>query len=389
MFRSNPENLQMLLDSRPDYLQWIEKTWLKMCSKMEAQCDRIGTEVPFTLVNGKRNDKLKEDPCWWTNGYWPGMLWLMYKDTKKEKYRVVAEKIEDLLDGAMTKFEGLCHDVGMQWYPSSGFNYKITGNYRSKIRAIHAATLLAGRYNPRGRFIRAWDSWNEDTTGWIIIDCMMNLPLLYWASKEVGDPRFKFIAIDHADTVLKSQLRPDGSFNHIGVLDPYNGELLETPRGQGYASNSSWSRGQSWGLYGFALSCIHTGYYKYLEVALKSARYVLEQLVKNDFVPFVDYRQPAEPKKIDTSAGMIAACGLIALAGIENNPEKEFCLTGAMNILQKLEAEFVDWDPNTDFIVKMGTSLYHSQDQLHVPLIYGDYYFLEALSKLRNPEFEI
>ena len=367
--------------------QWVEAAWLKMCSKMEAQCARIGTEVPFTLVNGKRDNKMEEDPCWWTNGFWPGMLWLMYKETKNEEYRFTAEKIEDMFDEALSLYEELSHDVGFQWNFSAGLNYKITGNQRSRIRALHAANLLAGRYNPRGRFIRAW---NGDKTGWIIIDCMMNLPLLYWASAEIDDPRYKYIAIDHADTALKYLVRPDGSCAHVGIIDPHNGELLDTPGGQGYASGSSWSRGQSWGLYGFALSYIHSGYHKYLEASLRIARYVLDCLAKNDFVPFLDYRSPPEPKKLDTSAGMIAASGLIALAGIENNPEKDFCLNGAMHILKKLEAEFVDWDPGTDFIVKMGGTLYHgNEEELHVPLIYGDYYFLESLFRLRNLGFEI
>ena len=379
---------ETMIKPRLEDRQWLETTWSKMCSKMEAQCARIGAEVPFTLVKGKRNDKIAENIYWWTNGFWPGMLWLMYGDTKDEKYRLPAEKIEEKLDDALAGFKGLGHDVGFQWNLSAGLNYKITGNQRSRDRALHAANLLAGRYNPQGKFIRAW---NEDgRAGWIIIDCMMNLPLLYWASNETNDPRFRYIAIDHADTALKYLVRPDGSCSHIGILDPQSGELLETPAGQGYASGSSWSRGQSWALYGFALSYLHTGFQKYLEASLRVARYVLSCLAETGFVPPVDYRSPAEPKKIDTSAGMIAAAGLVTLANFEKNPEKEMCLEGAMNILKTLEAGYVDWDPQTDFIVKMGTSLYHGkEDELHVPLIYGDYYFLEALFKLRNQEVEI
>lgn len=368
--------------------EWLEKAWSKMCYKMDAQITRIGTEVPHTLKNGKRINLMKEHPAGWTIGFWPGMLWLMYKDTKNENYRITAEKIEDMFDEVLDiHHEKLHHDVGFQWNLSAELNYKITGNKRSRTRALHAANLLAGRYNPRGKFLRAW---NDDKTGWIIIDCMMNLPLLFWASREIDDPRYKYIAIDHADTSLKYLVRPDGSCGHIGIIDPHNGELLETPKGQGYAPGSSWSRGQSWALYGFALSYIHTGYHKYLEASLRIARYVLGCLEKNDYVPLVDYVQPAESPKIDTSAGAITACGLITLANIENNPEKDFCLNGAMKILKKLEAEFVDWDPNTDFIVQKGAILYHgNEDDYQIPLIFGDYYFLEAFFKLRHKEFEI
>ena len=367
--------------------EWAEEKWSKMCSKMEAQLKRIGTEIPYTLVNGKRNDKMAADPYWWTNGFWPGMLWLMYSDTKNEKYRAAAEEIEEKFDTLLTGYEGLHHDVGFQWTLSALLDYKLTGNTRSRARALHAANILAGRYNPKGHFIRAW---NGDRTGWIIVDCMMNIPILYWASKEIDDPRFKYIAIEHADTALRYLVRPDGSCNHIGVLDPHSGELLETPAGQGYAPGSSWSRGISWGLYGFALSYIHTGYHKYLEAALRIAYYVLTVLNRTGFVPPVDYLAPEDPVKIDTSAGMIAAAGLITLAGIDKNPDGEYHLDGAMNILKTLEESFVDWEPNTDFIVAKGSAQYHGkEEELHVPLIYGDYFFLESLFHLRNPDFGI
>jgi unsaturated chondroitin disaccharide hydrolase len=367
--------------------KWLDLIWPKVCAKMEAQLTRIGTEIPYSFVNNKRVDKTGEGVYWWTNGFWPGMLWLMYSDTKNEKYRSIAEKINEKFDAALAGYEGLHHDLGFMWTLTAKLDYLLTGNKQSRVRALHAANLLAGRYNPKGHFIRAW---NMDRTGWIIIDCMMNLPLLYWASKEIDDPRYKYIAIEHADTALKYLVRPDGSCNHIGILDPHTGELLETPAGQGYASGSSWSRGQSWALYGFALSYIHTGYHKYLDASLRIAHYVLSCLEKTSYIPPVDYRSPTEPKKLDTSAGSIAAAGLFALAGLEKNPEQEYCLEGAMNILKALEAGHADWDPGTDFILKNGSAQYHGKtEELHVPLVYGDYYFLECLYRMRHAEPEV
>ena len=370
-----------------DVLQWAEGIWPKICAKMEAQCSRIGSAVPYTTVNGRHNDKMAESIYWWTNGFWPGMLWLMYSDTKDERYRSAAEAIEERFDSALAGYEGLHHDVGFMWTLTAGLDYKITGNPRSRVRALHAANILAGRYNPKGRFIR---SWNLDRTGWIIVDCMMNLPLLYWASREINDPRYKYTAIEHADTALKRLVRADGSCHHIAVLDPHTGELLETPPGQGYASGSAWSRGQSWALYGFALSYIHTGDEKYLEASIRVASYVLDALGRTGFVPPVDYMAPEEPRKIDTSAGMIAAAGLLSLSGLEKAGKGDVYMEGAMNILKTLEAKYVDWDPQNDFLVKMGTAQYHEKtEELHVPLIYGDYYFLESVYRLRHPEFEV
>jgi unsaturated chondroitin disaccharide hydrolase len=376
-----------MIKPNADALQWAEAVWPKMLAKMDAQVDRIGSNVPYTLVNGKSNDMMEKSVYWWTNGFWPGMLWLMYDDTKDERYRKAAEKIEEKFDDALAGYEGLHHDVGFMWTLSSRLNHKITGNPRSRARALHAANILAGRYNPRGHYIGAW---NNERSTWIIIDCMMNIPILYWASEVIKDPRYKYTAIEHADTALKYLVRPDGSCNHIGVIDPHNGNLLETPAGQGYASGSAWSRGQSWGLYGFALSYIHTGDTQYLEASLRIAEFVLKNLAETNYAPAVDYFAPKEPKLVDTSAGMIAAAGLLTLSGIDKNSKKDFCMEGAMNILRSLETLYADWDPQKDFIVKNGAVLYHAKpEELNCPLIYGDYYFLESLFYLRHPDFEI
>ena len=365
-----------------DDLRWAEGIWPKIRAKMEAQCARIGSAVPYTTVNGRHDNKLETDLYWWTNGFWPGMLWLMYGDTGDENYRAAAEKIEARLDDALSGYEGLHHDLGFMWTLTSRLSYKLTANPHSRTRALHAANLLAGRYNPRGHFIRAW---NEDRAGWIIIDCMMNIPLLYWASREINDPRYKYVAIEHAETALKYLVRPDGSCNHIAVLDPNTGELVEVLAGQGCAADSAWSRGQSWGLYGFALSYLHTGDERYLEASTRIARYVLSALGRTGFIPPVDYLAPAEPVKIDTSAGTIAAAGLLTLAALDKTAESDFFREGAMSILKAVEKAHVDWDCETDFFVKMGSAQYHGKtEELHVPLIYGDYFFLESVYRLRR-----
>ena len=376
-----------MINTNQNDTQWAQALWPKMAVKMKAQAARIGAEVPYTLVNGRREDMLAKDLYWWTNGFWPGMLWLMYSETRDDNYRLAAEKIEDRFDEALAGYEGLHHDVGFMWTLTSRLSYKLTGSRKSRTRALHAANLLAGRYNPRGRFIPAW---NENRPGWIIIDCLMNLPLLYWASREIDDPRYKYVAMEHANTALKYLLRSDGSCAHIGILDPHTGELLETPAGQGYAAGSAWSRGQSWGLYGFALSYVHTGEERFLEASLQIARWVLSALSRTNFVPPIDYHAPGEPRKIDTSAGMIAAAGLLTLAGLEKNSEREFCVEGAMNILKALEAGHVDWDPENDFLVKDGSAQYHGRpEEIHIPLIYGDYYFLESMIRLKQSDLEI
>jgi unsaturated chondroitin disaccharide hydrolase len=364
--------------------EWARSIWPKMTAKMSAQLKRLGSSAPSAAINGVYNDKMSDNICWWTNGFWAGMCWLMYHSTGEEKYLETARAVEKKLDAALEGFEGLHHDVGFMWTLVSILDLRLTEDKDARRRALHAANILAGRYNPRGRFIRAW---NRDCTGWIIIDCMMNLSLLYWASRESEDPRFKFIATDHADTALKFLVRENGSCAHIAVLNPDDGSLLETPAGQGYESGSSWTRGQAWALYGFAISYRHTAETRYLEAARRIARYFSDEVSRYGYVPPVDFRAPEKPCILDTSAGTIAACGFLLLHEIDGN---ENYGDTALKILQAIEAAHCDWEISTDGIVKMGTVRYHGkEDEIHVPLIYGDYFFLEALNRLRGSNLEI
>jgi len=386
--------------------QWVKTIWEKITKKMSAQCDRIGGYIPFTAANGRYTEKIKNnttDISWWTNGFWPGMLWIMYNVTKDEKYLKAARSVQDKLDTALSGFEGLHHDVGFMWNLASVLDWRLTGDKTARTRALHAATILAGRFNPRGKFIRAWNNppvmFAENTpeefkdgAGWIIIDCMMNLPLLYWAGEQLKDPRFSFIALDHADAALKNLIRKDGSCNHIAVLNPQNGTLIETPGGQGYASGSSWTRGQGWALYGFALSYRYSGEARFLEAAERIARYFCSEVSRYGYVTPVDFRAPDNPVLIDTSAGSIAACGLLELsrsAGVSKN-EAERYITDALSILKATEAAHCDWDTSTDGIVKMATAQYHDKlEERHLPIIYGDYFFAEAVNTLCGSDIKI
>jgi len=265
-------------------------------------------------------------------------------------------------------------------------NYRLTKNAQSYARALHAATILAGRYNPRGKFIR---SWNDDKVGWVIVDSMMNLNLLYWASTVTGDPRFRFIATDHADTVLNKVVRDDGSCHHIVVLDPFSGKLLESPAGQGYAEGSSWSRGQGWALYGFALSYTHTKEERYLQAAQKIAGYVLPQLEAEQHLPLVDFRAPKQPVRYDSTASMIIACGLLELAKYPEVSDAGLYRAQAASLVKAADRRFCNWNVDEDGILGYGTAAYHSDQWNEVPIIYGDFFLLEAVLKLLGKDFLI
>lgn len=369
-------------------MNWVKETWNKVEKKLAKVVPNVDTAFPYTSKDGKYVAHSSGKASWWTNGFWAGMMWLMYRQTGDETYRKIAEDCEEKLDITIHEFNELHHDVGFMWLLSSVANYRLTGNEMSKTRGMHVATLLAGRYNAQAKFIRAWNStgaWDGDKTGWAIIDCMMNIPLLYWASDESGDPRFRYAAMSHADTAMNSFVRPDGSCNHIVSFDPVTGEVLSTPGGQGYESGSSWSRGQSWAIYGFALSYIHSGKQEYLDTAKKVAHYFIANLDETG-VPAVDFRSPAGDEMKDSTAGCIAACGLIEIAKVVPEHEKALYLRAAMRILKGIDAHCCDYSDNEQSIVQKGTEAYFNKDGIHIPIIYGDYYFMEALTKLMGDD---
>lgn len=361
---------------------WVEDVWKRCKDKVYKTSARIKDTIPYTTKNGKYDDKSGPDSiAWWTNSFYAGILWLLYNDTKDETFKNYAEGVEKRLDEALYGYEGLHHDVGFMWLLTSVANYTLTGSKKSYQRAMLAASTLASRYNVEGGYIRAWNG--ENNKGWAIIDCMMNIPILYWASKMTGDERFEYIARHHATKTMNCFIRPDGSVNHIVNFDPKTGEVVETIGGQGYGVGSSWSRGQSWAVNGFAQSYNATGDVAYLDAAKRVANYFISS-VSDDFVPRVDFRQPAEPDLKDSSAGAIAACGLIEISKVVTEYEKPLYLNAAINILKALDEKCGAWDEDEEAILKYGTEAYHNKNGIHMALIYGDFYFMEAIDKLRN-----
>ncbi|MBR6545326.1 MAG: glycoside hydrolase family 88 protein [Clostridia bacterium] len=364
---------------------FIDQTWEKLDGKLKQVAVRSRDKIPYTTVNGVHDDRQGKSISWWTNGFWGGLMWLMYLGSKNEEYRITAENAERLMDAAFANVAVLHHDVGFMWHIMSGANYRLTGNAEARNRNLLAAMTLASRYNISGKYIR---SWNGDMAGWTIIDCMMNIPLLYWASRELGDPRFEKIAVAHADMAMRDHVRPDGSVAHIVSHDVENGDVIETLAGQGYAVGSSWSRGVAWALYGFVLSYIHTKKVEYLDTAKRVAHYFITNLVADDWLPIVDFRAPEEPKRYDSTAGAVAACGLIEIAKCVPEGEQKIYLDSAIKLLRAMEERFCNWQDDEDSVLQMGTERYNSDGKGdHIPIIYGDYFFVEAILKLRGEEF--
>lgn len=213
--------------------------------------------------------------------------------------------------------------------------------------------------------------------------------MLYWASQELKDPRFYYIARAHADTVKKTLVREDGSCGHIACINPDTGELEKVLAGQGYSDVSSWSRGQSWIIYGFALSYRYTKEPAYLDTAKKTAHYFISNISLTDYIPLCDFRQPAKPVYWDTSAGLCAACGLLEIAEHVDGNEKELYLRHAELIIKNITEKYCDWNPDTDAIVRQCKVDYHSTGQRQTDLIYADYFLAEAALRLAGKDFLI
>ena len=375
-------------------IEWVRETFKKVDAKMSKVTLRSRDKLADGVDENGTHKSVR--PANWTSGFWGGLNVLLYNYTKNEEYLKTALRSEEMLDEALMDFKGLYHDVGFMWHILSGALYRITGNEKSMNRNLHMAANLFSRFvsydDAPGGFIRAWNSeWQgREVENWSIIDCLMNLPILYWASDVIGDDRFARIAMDHADMALLDHLREDGSVAHIVEHDRETGEVVATYGGQGYCVGSSWSRGQAWGLYGFTLSYLHTKEERYLNAAKQIANYFIANC-SDDWLPRVDFRAPSEPVLYDSTAGVCAACGMIELAKALPENEGGMYLNAAINILRAIEAKFADYNPDRDDMITHGTVLYPNKPEqmsvVHISIIYADYFFTEALLKLLGEKF--
>ncbi len=366
--------MMMSADYKADILKKLEL-------KVDRMMRRIGNRFPhFAGSDGQYDDPGSD---WWTSGFWPGILWLMYEMTGKEHYREAAwNRDESLEKWFASPVKQLHHDVGFQFLSTAVFKYMVTGDADGRRRGLTAANYLASRFNAAGRFIRAW---NGDKYGWAIIDSMLNISLLFWATGATGDPRYRHIAIRHAETIMRHGVREDGSVNHILSFDPETGAFIESIGGQGLSAASSWSRGTAWALYGFANAYRHAGDVRFLDTSKRVAHYFIAALPE-DGVPHWDFRLEApEGEPRDSSAAAIAASGLLELAEAVPAGEKRLYADAAKRIWKSLSVHYATWDqPGHEAILLHGTGNKPQNEFIDGSLIYGDYYFIEAFAKLNG-----
>ena len=320
----------------------------------------------------------------WTSGFFPGSLWYMYEYTKDEKFKMAAIKWTEAV--SENQFNTGTHDVGFIINCSYGNGKRLTGNKAYGPVMIQTAKSLMTRYNETIGCTKSWD-WSDEWQFPVIIDNMMNMELLFEASKLSGDESFKRAAIDHANTTMENHFRPDNSSYHVVDYDPENGEVLERVTHQGISAESAWSRGQAWGLYGYTVCYRETKDQSFLDQADKIAAFIMNHpRTPDDLVPYWDYDAPGIPNEPrDASAAAIIASALIELSTYSQDNSTAY-FNYAEKLLNSLASDEYLAAPgtNNNFLLKHCTGHKTANSEVDGPLVYGDYYFLEALLRYQN-----
>ncbi|MFB9052710.1 glycoside hydrolase family 88 protein [Formosa undariae] len=321
----------------------------------------------------------------WCSGFWPGVLWYNYEYTGDAEIKAAAEKFTAPIKTiAFTSAED--HDIGFQVYCSFGNGYRLTGNEAYKDIMLAAADTLATLYNPIVGSIHSWPSKQEYPHN-TIIDNMMNLELLFWAAKNGGDKKLYDIANSHAEVTMNNLVRSDSAVYHLGSFDDKTGQFIRGVTHQGYADESMWARGQTWGIYGFAVAYRETGRADFLNTSIKLTEHYLNRLPK-DGVPFWDFDDPTIPNAPkDASAAAIAACGLLELADlVKDDKLKEKYRHEAKRFVTALSSKaYFSGDENNALLLH-STGHHPKGREVDEPIIYADYYFMEALIRLEKLE---
>lgn len=335
---------------------------------------------------------------YWTTGFWTGEVWLAYEYALEhaphlaEELKKVGEiHIDSFLDRIDRKIEVEHHDMGFLYSPSCVAGYKLIGSEKGKEAAIKAAEQLITRYHPIGEFIQAWGAMDEPGNYRLIIDCLLNLPLLYWASEETGDLKYREIAEKHIHTAIKNVIRDDYSTWHTFFFNMQTGEPDHGETCQGYRNGSAWARGQAWGIYGSALAYRYTGRKEYIEIFKGVTNYFMEHLPK-DMVPFWDLEfTDGDDQPRDSSSASIAACGMLEMIKSLDGEEKALYKKYAMQLMKALFDNYAVKDPSvSNGLVLHSTysnrSPYNTCNHYGVDECnsWGDYFYMEALTRLHK-----
>ncbi|SJZ70172.1 unsaturated chondroitin disaccharide hydrolase [Cetobacterium ceti] len=341
------------------------------------------------IYPGTKNGEDWDD---WTVGFWTGMLWLSYEVTKKSQYRKIAEYQMRAYKYRMeNKIHVNHHDLGFLYSLSAVAQQRITGSEVAKEVGIAAAEHLMGRFKEKGEFIQAWGDLNDPTAYRLIIDCNMNVPLLFWASEVTGDNKYKEIATKHINTAASVVVREDSSTHHTYYFDPETGKPLRGVTAQGFSDDSAWARGQAWGVYGFPLAYSYTKDPKFITLYKRVTNYFLNKLPEDNVCYWDLVFGDGSGEYRDTSAAAIAVCGILEMDKYldDSDPDKKIYRNAAMAIMKSLIEKYTtkDLEYSNGLLTQAVYSIPHNSG-VNECNIWGDYYFLEALVRIMKPDWK-
>lgn len=352
---------------------------MKRIRELAIQCgEQFPDIVTKDYVYGK-----KENCYNWTEGFWTGMLWLAYEETGDEMLKMTAENLLKKFEKRIRdRYNVDHHDLGFLYSLSCVAAYKVCGDEKAKSTAVEAADLLMKRFREKGQFIQAWGKLDAKDNYRLIIDCLMNLPLLFWASTVTGDSKYQAVAVKHLHTTIDCVIREDDTTYHTYFFDPETGKKLRGETAQGYSNESCWARGQAWGVYGLALAYSYTKEEKLLELFEKVTDCFISRLPE-DYIPYWDmiFTEGNEPR--DTSAAVIAVCGILEMERYRKHPAyMEIC----RKILETLQEHYLTGEASNAIL----SDCMYSRPAGCQPeaSMWGDYFYVEALVRMNRPEWK-
>lgn len=341
-------------------------------------------ELPKTFT--KDNDLQLVDSHDWTSGFFPGTLWYLYENFRSDSLKFYAEEYSKRVEKEQYTTDN--HDIGFIVFNSFGNGYRLTGDPQYKKVIIQTARSLATRYNPNVKSIRSWDFNAKEWQYPVIIDNMMNLELLMWSAKNSENEQFADIAVNHAETAMKHHFRKDYSSYHLIVYDTISGMPYKKQTVQGFSDDSAWARGQGWGLYGYTMMFRETENPAYLHQAEKIASFIMNHPnLPKDKIPYWDFNDTDIPNTYrDASAGALMASAFIELSCLTKGKKSKEYLNIAETQIKTLTSPEYLAEPGTnhDFILKHSVGHKPAGAEVDKPLIYTDYYYVEALIRYKK-----
>ncbi|WP_430612683.1 glycoside hydrolase family 88 protein [Enterococcus sp. DIV0876] len=365
--------------------EWLQEEIAFALDKVKSNLDTFTDLVPPAASIDQVYQP--EENTDWTASFWNGMLFLSKELSQTDAFdHVIYHQIQSFQHRLDHRIALETHDIGFLYILSALADYQINGRESSKKMALEAADLLMERYSPKAKIIQAWGDLNDpEQSGRMIIDCLMNLPLLYFASQETGDPKYREAAYAHAKQTQTYIVRDNATTFHTYYFDTETGEPLYGKTQQGFSDESCWARGQAWGIYGFTLSYLYTGDYSFLETAKQVADYFISNLPEDKVCYWDLIFNDGSNEERDSSSAAIAACGLLELAKhLPLSDEKtRLYQTVAVEMMEALAENYTTKNtPRSNGLLLHGVYDKNTNKGVDECMIWGDYFYLEALTRL-------